>query len=141
VARGRAEGWRAEGAWFWLLKNTLNRATIRLTRSGRGPFALVRHVGRKTGTRYETPLLLARTGDGFVAELTYGPDVAWYRNVEAAGRCVVLVHGVEHEIGRIEVLPAEQGRRAFGALASLVLKVLRRRDYRLLRPDVRPPAR
>lgn len=118
--------------WLWLLKNTLNRGTVRLARAGRGPFALVRHVGRKTGKPYETPLLLAAHGPDFVAELTYGPDVAWYRNVMAAGRCSVVVKGVEHEIDRIEVCPPEVGMRAFGYPAAAVLKVLRRSDFRLL---------
>jgi hypothetical protein len=58
-----------------LIKNTPNRATIRIARSGRGPFTLVRHIGRKTGTTYETPIIVARVPDGFVAELTYGPEV------------------------------------------------------------------
>jgi deazaflavin-dependent oxidoreductase (nitroreductase family) len=119
-------------AWFWLLKNTLNRAAVGLARSGRGPFALVRHVGRKSGRRYETPLLLARAGEDFVAELTYGPDVAWCRNVEAAGGCRVLLRGVEYEIDRVEVCPPEAGLRAFGKPAALVLRLLRRREFRLL---------
>jgi len=118
--------------WLWLLKNTLNRGTVRLARAGWGPFALVRHVGRKTGRPYETPLLLATHGRDFIAELTYGPDVSWYRNVVAAGRCSVVVAGVEHEIDRIEVCPPEVGMRAFGYPAALVLKALRRREFRLL---------
>ena len=67
-----------------LLKNTINRLAVPIARSGYGPFALVRHVGRRTGLTYETPLVLARVADGFVAELTYGPNVDWYRNVTAA---------------------------------------------------------
>lgn len=123
--------WLLRG-WLWLLKHTLNRATVRLTRAGRGPFALVRHVGRKTGRAYETPLLLIRYGDAFVAELTYGPGVAWYRNVVAAGRCTVLLRGVEHEIDRIGPCPPEAGLRAFGQPAAVVLKLLRRNEFRLL---------
>ena len=122
--------------WLWLVKNTLNRVTTPMARAGVGPVALVRHVGRKTGRRYETPLLLARLGDDFVAELTYGPSVSWYRNVEAAGRCEVVVGGRTYAIDGIEVLPTEDGMRAFGYPAALVLKLLRRRDFRLLRrPD------
>jgi hypothetical protein len=130
-------------AWLWLLKNTLNRLTVRLARSGRGPFALIRHVGRRTGRQYETPLLLARLDaadaadaadavDAFVAELTYGPDVAWYRNVVAAGHCEVLLHGVIHQIDRIGPCEPEVGLRAFGFPAALVLRLLNRREFRLL---------
>lgn len=119
-------------AWLWLLKNTLNRLTVRMARSGFGPFALVRHVGRRSGRLYETPLLLARLGDDFVAELTYGPSVAWYRNVVAAGRCTVLEHGVEHEIDRVSECDPSVGLHAFGNPAALVLRLLRRRDFRIL---------
>jgi len=118
--------------WLWLLKNTLNRATVRAARSGHGPFALVRHVGRKTGKVYETPLMLATHGPDFVAELTYGPQVAWYRNVVAAGRCTVVVKGVAHEIDRIGPCDREVGLRAFGVPAAWVLRLLRRHEFRLL---------
>ena len=118
--------------WFWVLNHTLNPVARRLTKAGRGPFSLVRHVGRKTGRQYETPLLLAREGDAFVAELTYGPGVAWYRNVVAAGRCTVLDRGVEYRIDRIEPCPAADGLRAFGNPAALVLRALRRREFRRL---------
>src|SRR5262249_19336150 len=100
-------------AFFWLLSRTLNPLALRAARSGRG-FALLRHRGRKTGRTYETPLILAAVGDGFVAELTYGTKVAWYRNVLAAGNCVVVFKGIEYEIDGIEPYPAEMGRRAFG---------------------------
>ncbi|MFG1604137.1 nitroreductase/quinone reductase family protein [Actinoplanes sp. NPDC049265] len=124
--------------WLQLLKNTLNRGTKRLARVGIGPFSLVRHVGRKTGRVYETPLMLARAGDDFVAELTYGPDVSWYRNVIAAGGCVVVDGGREHEIIRIEDYPTAAGMRAFGYPAAAVLKLLRRTEFRLLSPRPAP---
>jgi deazaflavin-dependent oxidoreductase (nitroreductase family) len=116
-----------------LLKHTLNRATVPLARAGIGPFALVRHVGRKTGRRYETPLLLARVDEGFVAELTYGPNVAWYRNVVAAGHCTVIAVGAAFEIVQIEPYDTAAGLRAFGNPAALVLRALHRREFRLLR--------
>ncbi|MEV6631172.1 nitroreductase family deazaflavin-dependent oxidoreductase [Actinoplanes sp. NPDC051470] len=129
---------KAQRVWLTILKNTLNRGTSRMARAGVGPFSIVRHVGRKTGKVYETPLILARAGDDFVAELTYGPEVAWYRNVVAAGRCVVLDRGAEHEISAIEDFPADAGLRAFGNPAALVLRLLRRREFRLLRTGARP---
>jgi hypothetical protein len=55
-----------------VLNNTLNRVTTPLARSGRGPFSLIRQVGRKSGRTYETPVILVKVADGFIAELTYG---------------------------------------------------------------------
>ena len=125
-------GSRVRPAYLWMLKNTLNRVTGPLARSGHGPFSLIRHTGRKTGRPYETPLILARHGRDFIAELTYGPEVAWYRNVVAAGRCTVVFKGVEYEIDRIEPCGREVGLRAFGYPAALVLRLLRRHEFRLL---------
>jgi hypothetical protein len=125
-------GSRARRGYLWVLKNTLNRATSRIARSGHGPFSLIRHHGRKTGRTYETPLILAAYDEGFIAELTYGPEVAWYRNVVAAGRCTVVFRGVEYEIDRIEPCDREVGLRAFGYPAALVLRLLRRHEFRLL---------
>jgi deazaflavin-dependent oxidoreductase (nitroreductase family) len=124
---------RVRRAWFWLLKNTLNRGTVRLARAGRGPFSLVRHVGRSSGREYETPLVVARVPEGFVAELTYGEGVNWYRNVVAAGDGELVVGGETYPIVGVERYPTERGRRAFGFPARLVLTVTRRAEYRLLR--------
>lgn len=120
-------------AFLWILKNTLNRLTIRSARSGRGPFSLVRHVGRKSGAVFETPIIVAEAPDGFIAELTYGENVNWYRNIVAAGGCELVVNGVTHRVVAIELFPAEKGRRAFGFPARLILRLLRRHEFRLLR--------
>ncbi len=88
--------------WLWLLKNSLNRVTSRVARSGHGPFSLVRHVGRKSGKTYETPIMVARVPEGFIAELTYGEDVNWYRNIVVAGGCELLVDGQWHHVSAIE---------------------------------------
>ena len=127
---------RIKRRFLTVLKRTLNPLTLRAARSGRGPFALVRHVGRKSGRVYETPLILAPTRGGFVAELTYGPEVAWYRNVVAAGGCDVLVGGQEHHVVGIEPLGTDAGRAAFPAPARLVLRLLRRHEFRLLRTSI-----
>jgi deazaflavin-dependent oxidoreductase (nitroreductase family) len=124
---------RIQRGWLWLLKNTLNRWTTELARSGRGPFSLVRHVGRKSGTVYETPIIVARVPEGFVAELTYGENVNWYRNIVAAGGCELVVDAVPHAVVAVEPYPAGPGRRAFRFPARLVLILARRNEYRLLR--------
>lgn len=121
--------------FLWLLKHTLNRVTSRMARSGHGPFALIRHVGRKSGRTYETPVILATVPEGFVAELTYGEDVNWYRNIVAAGGCVVIHRGKEHDVTRIEPLDAEVGRAAYPTPFRLVLRAANRTEFRLLRTE------
>jgi deazaflavin-dependent oxidoreductase (nitroreductase family) len=121
--------------FLWVLKNTLNRLTIRIAHSSRGPFSTIRHVGRKSGRLYETPVILAKVPEGFIAELTYGERVDWYRNVLAAGRCVVVHHGQEYQVSSIEPCPAEQGRAAYSTPFKQVLKATGRAEFRLLRTD------
>jgi deazaflavin-dependent oxidoreductase (nitroreductase family) len=128
----------ARSRFLWLLNNTLNRVTSEIARSGHGPFSLIRHVGRKSGRTYETPVILARTPEGFIAELTYGDDVNWYRNITAAGECVVIHHRVEYSVNRIEPCSAERGRSAYPAPARVILKATGRDEFRLLRTAQSP---
>ncbi|NQX34076.1 nitroreductase/quinone reductase family protein [Herbiconiux sp. VKM Ac-2851] len=118
---------------LWLLKNTLNRLTTRIAASGRGPFSLVRHVGRKTGRVYQTPIIVAAVPEGFIAELTYGDNVNWYRNIVAAGGCELVVAGVTRNVISVENYPEDAGRRAFPFAQRLILQVLHRHEFRLLR--------
>src|SRR4051812_9397648 len=112
-----------------VLKHTLNRATIRAAKGKRGPFALVRHVGRTSGKSYETPLIVQPTSGGLVIELTYGDQVDWYRNVRAAGGCRILLHHTEWVITGFEPMDAAAGRAAFTPAQQLVLRALRRRHF------------
>jgi deazaflavin-dependent oxidoreductase (nitroreductase family) len=66
------------------------RVTNRVTRHVAGwmpGFAIVIHVGRRSGRTYETPVNVFRDGSRYVFALTYGPESDWVRNVLAAGGC------------------------------------------------------
>ncbi|MEP7292036.1 MAG: nitroreductase, partial [Chloroflexota bacterium] len=58
----------------------------------------------------ETTVIVFPVADGFVLALTYGKDVDWYRNVVAAGRCVILFHQREVAIERIEPMTLTEAR-------------------------------
>jgi len=73
--------------------------------------------------------MLGFRGNAFVIELTYGPDVDWYKNVLAAGRCTISWHRKDYLIGTIEPLDAESGRAAFPKPARLILRVLRMKHF------------
>ena len=112
-----------------LLKYTLNPLTRRIAHTSHGPFAIIRHVGRRSGKQYETPIIAGSASGGFVIELTYGPDVDWYKNVQAAGGCSVIWHGKNYTITQIEPLDADTGRSAFPIPAQLILRLLKRRHF------------
>jgi hypothetical protein len=123
----------AKRAWFRVLDHTLNPLTIRAAKAGRGPFSLVKHVGRKSGKQYETPIIVAPVAGGFVVELTYGDDVAWYRNTVAANGCVLVVDGVDHVIDGVQPMSAAEGLAAYPPSRRAILKLLRRRHFVLFR--------
>jgi deazaflavin-dependent oxidoreductase (nitroreductase family) len=124
---------RFRKSYLWLLQNTLNRVTTRAARGGGGPFSLIRHVGRRSGRTYETPVILAKVPEGFVTELTYGEDVNWFRNIEAAGCCVVVYGGKEYRIDAIEPCDPTTARAAFPTFRRAILTATRRKNFRLLR--------
>jgi deazaflavin-dependent oxidoreductase (nitroreductase family) len=47
------------------------------------------HVGRRSGKRYRTPLLVFKTRDGFVILIGYGLESDWLKNVLAGGPTVL----------------------------------------------------
>jgi deazaflavin-dependent oxidoreductase (nitroreductase family) len=72
------------------------RFTNRLTSKVAGylpGFAIVSHIGRKSGRTYRTPVNAFRTGDGYIIALTYGAQSDWVNNVLAAGSCELQTRG------------------------------------------------
>ena len=112
-----------------VLKYTLNPLTRRVAHSSFGPFAIVRHVGRRSGKVYETPIIARLVENGFVIELTYGPDVDWHKNVLAAGGCTMIWHCKEYVIDKIEPLDTKTGMAAYPPSQQLILRILGRKDF------------
>lgn len=56
-------------------------------------FAVVTHVGRRSGRTYQAPVNMFRDGERYVFALTYGADSQWVKNVMAAGGCEVRSKG------------------------------------------------
>ena len=67
-------------------KRFTNRLTSRVAGYLPG-FAIVSHVGRKSGRVYHTPVNAFPTQDGYIIALTYGTQSDWVKNVLAAGSC------------------------------------------------------
>jgi len=51
------------------------------------PLAVVRHVGRKSGRHYRSPVVAFASESGVVIPMTYGRDVDWARNIIHAHGC------------------------------------------------------
>lgn len=67
--------------------------------------AVVRHVGRKSGRVYQTPVIVARHDDSFLIALPYGERTDWLKNVLAAGSAAIVADGRSYEVDRPVVIP------------------------------------
>ena len=107
----------------------------------RGPFAVMRHVGRRSGKPYETTLMVWHLGEGFVIALTYGSKVDWYRNVVAAGGGTLLWHGRAYTLGKPEPIDAKTALTAFPALFRFILRRTGTHEFVWVKASVLEPAR
>ncbi len=76
--------------------------------------SVVRHIGRTTGTAYETPVVAVEHDDGFLIALPYGGRTDWVKNVCASGRASVVSHGHSHDVDRPEIVPMAGVTQHFG---------------------------
>lgn len=100
----------------------INPLTRKWAGASHSLFAMVRHVGRKSGKAYETPVIVARTDTGFVFALTYGPEVDWYRNIMAAGACELQWHGHTYALNKPMPIDAVKAVPLFFALGRPILR-------------------
>ena len=105
-------------------KYVTNRILRGFASCSRGPFAIIRHVGRRSGKPYETMIMIWPMGDGFVIALTYGPEVDWYRNVLAAGHATLLWHGRVYALEKPEPIAVQTALSAYPQPQRLILRML-----------------
>jgi deazaflavin-dependent oxidoreductase (nitroreductase family) len=99
LSRGRFRTWVR-----YANRDIFNRLT--LTLAGRHVFAVVHHVGRRSGRAYTTPVVAWPLSDGFIMSLPYGADTDWCRNVLAAGQGTIEWHGRTYTVSRPELVDA-----------------------------------
>ena len=97
-------------------------------------FAILTHVGRRSGTTFEIPVNIFRDGDCHVIALTYGRESQWVRNVVAAGGCEVLTRGRRVRLTDPEIVHDPE-RRLVPAPVRVPLSFLSVEDFMVLRGD------
>ncbi len=112
-----------------IAKHVINPVTKTFAGRSNTPFVLVRHVGRRSGRQYETPIIAIKKAGWFLIELTYGENVDWYRNVKAAGGCVIVWHGQPFTINAITPISTAEGYREFPQPFNVALRLMNRRDF------------
>ena len=91
-------------------KHFTNKILIHISGKRFGHFAILTHIGRKSGKEYRIPIIAEPTGGGFVIALTYGKEVDWYKNVSAQGGCSLYWKGQDYQLVRPELIDKEIGK-------------------------------
>ena len=91
-------------------------------------FGVVVHQGRRSKRRYETPVNVFRSAEGYVIALTYGTGSDWVRNVLVAGGCELITRGRRELLTSPEIRHDDR-RLLVPVLVRPVLRLLRVTDF------------
>ena len=94
-------------------KQTLNPATLKIAGGRSSVYATLKHIGRRSGRAYMTPVVAKPLGDGFVIPLPYDAGVDWCRNVLATGTCTLIWNEHTYTLERPEIIQPSQALKAF----------------------------
>ena len=78
-------------------------------------YGVLEHRGRRSGKTFRTPVVVRPTNDGFIVPMPWGEGTDWYRNVRAAGECVIRWKGRDYALAQPEVIDVAAARDAFSA--------------------------
>ena len=67
--------------------------------------SVIRHVGRRSGKTYKTPVVAAQHEDSIYIALPYGERADWLKNVLASGKAEVLTDGKSYAVDRPVIVP------------------------------------
>jgi deazaflavin-dependent oxidoreductase (nitroreductase family) len=87
--------------------------------------SVIHHVGRRSGTVYQTPVDAVPTEDGFVIALPYGENTDWLKNVLASGLASIVHDGVTHAVDTPEVLSMVDAAHLFPASDQRTLRLFK----------------
>ena len=98
---------------------------------------LVEHVGRRSGARYRTPVLVFRTPSGFAMIVGYGLQSDWVRNLMAGGGGMMRHRRRDYVLSHPRVLEGEPGWRALPPVVGAMARLLKVEGVLVVDSDVR----
>ncbi|PWB55971.1 MAG: nitroreductase family deazaflavin-dependent oxidoreductase [Anaerolineales bacterium] len=107
-----------------LNKAATNKLLIHLCGKKFGHFAILGHLGRKSGRLYQIPIIAEPYEDGFVIALTYGKKVDWLKNVLARGSCSLRWKNRDYALVHPEFVSPERSLLAFPAIFRSGLRMM-----------------
>jgi deazaflavin-dependent oxidoreductase (nitroreductase family) len=78
-------------------------------------YGVISHRGRRSGKLFRTPVVVRPTRDGFIVPMPFGEGTDWYRNIKAAGECVIRWKGRDYVEVQPEVIVSASVAAVFGA--------------------------
>jgi deazaflavin-dependent oxidoreductase (nitroreductase family) len=107
----------------------LNPLIVKL--AGRRHFhmaAQIRHVGRRSGRTYTTPVSARHSGDLVVIALTFGNQSDWSRNVRSAGGGTIRIDGEDYHVTQPQIISRQEAK----PLVQSAFSPLERAGFRML---------
>src|SRR5258708_28493316 len=111
------------------LTKMLNPLIIKL--AGRRYFhmaAQIRHVGRRSGRAYTTPVSARRSGDMVMIALTFGNQSDWSRNVRSAGGGTIRIEGEDYDVTQPQRMSSQEAK----PLVQAAFSPMERAGFRML---------
>lgn len=79
-------------------------------------YGVLQHRGRRSGKLFRTPVVVVRSNGGFIVPMPWGETTDWYRNVRAAGECVIRWKGRDYPVFQPEVIDSAEAGAAFNSI-------------------------
>jgi deazaflavin-dependent oxidoreductase (nitroreductase family) len=98
-----------------------------------GLWAIVSHVGRRSGTAYVTPVVALHSPGTFLIPLPFGSSTQWPRNVLAAGGAQIRWKGRDHMTVDPEIVDWTTARPLVGGLLQAIIPVVGIKNFLRLR--------
>jgi deazaflavin-dependent oxidoreductase (nitroreductase family) len=126
----------------YINKYVTNRVLHGFTSYSHGPFAIIHHIGRRSGKSYETVIWVWKIREGFVIALTLGSEVDWYRNMKASNGGKVYWHRRLYVVGKPELIDTETALTAFPAFFRMLFRTVgKQMQFVLMKPTGPEPVR
>jgi deazaflavin-dependent oxidoreductase (nitroreductase family) len=111
------------------LTKMLNPLIVRVA-GGRhfGMAAQIRHVGRRSGRTYTTPVSARRSGDMVAIALTFGSQSDWSRNVRSAGGGTIRIKGEDYDVTQPQLMSRQEAK----PLVQAAFSPMERAGFRIL---------
>lgn len=92
-------------------------------------FAVVEHLGRRSGRRFATPVAARRAANGFVISLAFGAHADWHRNLIAAHGGTIRWRGQAFPVGPPVPVESAAGLATFAPIQRFFLRLGRIDGY------------